>query len=154
LAPLPHPVKTALSLYGEDVFNEFVACHCKTYDGPPLKITDKGARKNIPYIVTFVQAKFISWSNTSVFHKSLWIDTKYQNTYTDFSRLLFYGSIVIFINQVDRRISTCTQWVHIDSEVSFISYRRNMHSYENTRKTWNTDFIIVCQNLIGLCKWI
>ena len=21
---------------------------------------------------------------------------------------------------------------------------------ENTRKTWNTDFIIVCQNLIGL----
>ena len=24
------------------------------------------------------------------------------------------------------------------------------YSYENTRKTWNTDFIIVCQNLIGL----
>ena len=23
-------------------------------------------------------------------------------------------------------------------------------SYEITRKTWNTDFIIVCQNLIGL----
>ena len=22
------------------------------------------------------------------------------------------------------------------------------YSYENTRKTWNTDFIIVCQNLI------
>ena len=59
MAPLPHPVKTALSLYGEDVFNEFVACHCKTYDGPPLKITDKGARKNIPYIVSFVQASKI-----------------------------------------------------------------------------------------------
>ena len=25
-----------------------------------------------------------------------------------------------------------------------------MYSYENTRKTWNTDLIIVCQNLIGL----
>ena len=24
------------------------------------------------------------------------------------------------------------------------------YSLENTRKTWNTDFIIVCQNLIGL----
>ena len=57
MPPCPHPVTTALPSYGEDVVNEFVACHCKTYDGPPLKITDKGARKNIPYIVTFVQAK-------------------------------------------------------------------------------------------------
>ena len=24
------------------------------------------------------------------------------------------------------------------------------YSYENTRKTWNTDSIIVCQNLIGV----
>ena len=28
------------------------------------------------------------------------------------------------------------------------------YSYENTRKTWDTDFIIVCQNLIGLYLWI
>ena len=25
------------------------------------------------------------------------------------------------------------------------------YSYEKTIKTWNTDFIIICQNLIGLC---
>ena len=31
---------------------------------------------------------------------------------------------------------------------------KNTYSYENTRKTWNTDFIIVCQNLIGLYSWI
>ena len=24
------------------------------------------------------------------------------------------------------------------------------YNYKNTRKTWNTDFIIVCQNVIGL----
>ena len=29
-----------------------------------------------------------------------------------------------------------------------------MYSYENTRKTWNTDFIIVCQNLIVNLKTI
>ena len=114
----------------------------------------KGARKNIPYIVTFVQAKFISWSNTKRISQKSTNRNKTTEYYIDFSGLLLYGSIVIFINQVDRRISTCTQWVHIDSEVAFISYRRNMYSYENTRKTWNTDFIIVCQNLIGLYSWI
>ena len=27
------------------------------------------------------------------------------------------------------------------------------YSYDNTRKTWNTNFISVCQNLIGLYSW-
>ena len=35
------------------------------------------------------------------------------------------------------------------SKVSFVSFI-NQYSLENTRKTWNTDFIIVCHNLIGL----
>ena len=29
-----------------------------------------------------------------------------------------------------------------------------VYSYENSKKTWNTDFIIYCQNLTGLCSWI
>ena len=33
-------------------------------------------------------------------------------------------------------------------EITFIV--RFRYSEENTRKTWMTDFIIVCQNLIGL----
>ena len=64
----------------------------------------------------------------SAFHKKIWIDTKYLNTttYTEFSGLLLYGSIVIFINQVDRRINTFTQWVDINSKVAFISYIRTL----------------------------
>ena len=32
---------------------------------------------------------------------------------------------------------------------SFFAYGNCRYSYQNTRKTWNIDFI-VCQNLIGL----
>ena len=39
-------------------------------------------------------------------------------------------------------------FTHFDLTCKFIG--KMAYSLENTRKTWNTNFIIVCQNLIGL----
>ena len=42
------------------------------------------------------------------------------------------------------------QWAHYFAFMLLLYYYCKAITYENTRKTWNTDFIIVCQNFVGL----
>ena len=71
-----------------------------------------------------------------------------------YNQRLLSGYLLILLYKLFSWSARCIQWIENKWD-SFFQYWNSKYSYESTRKTWNTDFmIIVCQNLICLYSWL